>query len=129
MSDKPKLSKILKEQRKSLSLSSKQLSKLSGVSVAHLGRIEQGQRGASTRTLQKIAEPLGFDLYELLVVSGYLLPNTSTFSSEQRDKLRNELNTLLQRLESYTNGISEIIKRFLLWKVSIQPYTQPVGHS
>ncbi|MBA7470954.1 hypothetical protein ES707_06246 [subsurface metagenome] len=116
MSNKPNIGKIIKEQRKRLSLSLYQLSRLSGVSVAHLGRIEQGQRGASTRTLQKIAEPLGFDLYELLVVSGHLLPNTSTFSSEQREKLRNELNTLLQRVESDTNRISEIVKRLLLTK-------------
>ena len=114
MSNKPSIGKIIKEQRKRLSLSLYQLSRLSGVSVAHLGRIEQGQRGASTRTLQKIAEPLGFDLYELLVVGGYVLPDTSTFSSEQREKLRYELNTLLQRVESDTNRIREIVKRLLL---------------
>ncbi len=116
MSNKPNIGKIIKEQRKGLSLSLYQLSRLSGVSVAHLGRIEQGQRGASTRTLQKIAKPLGFDLYELFVVGGHLLPDTSTFSEEQREKLRAELSTLLQRVASDSNRISEIVKRLLLTK-------------
>ena len=114
MSNKPNIGKIIKEQRKRLSLSLYQLSRLSGVSVAHLGRIEQGQRGASTRTLQKIAEPLGFDLYELLVIAGLLLPNPSTSSEEQREKLRAELNTLLQRVASDSNRIREIVERLLL---------------
>ena len=114
MSNKPNIGKIIKEQRKSIPLSLRQLSRLSGVSIAHLGRIEQGQRGASTRTLQKIAEPLGFDLYELLVVSGHLLPDTSTFSEEQREKLRAELNTLLQRVASDSNRTKEIVNRLLL---------------
>ena len=114
MSNKPNIGKIIKEQRKRLSLSLYQLSRLSGVSVAHLGRIEQGQRGASTRTLQKIAEPLGFDLYELLVIAGHLLPDPSTFPEEQREKLRAELNTLLQRVASDSNRIREIVERLLL---------------
>ena len=114
MGKKLNISQIIKGQRKSIALSLKQLSKLSGVSVSHLGRIEQGLRQPSIRTLQKIAKPLGFDLYELLVIAGHLLPDPSTFSEEQREKLRAELNTLLQRVESDNNRIREIVKRLLL---------------
>ena len=114
MSNKPNVGKIIKEQRKSLSLTLSQLSETSGVSKAHLGRIEQGLRKPSTHTLQKIAEPLGFDLYELLVIAGHLLPAPSTFSEEQREKLRAELNTLLQRVASDSNRIKEIVNRLLL---------------
>ena len=116
MSRKKDIRKIIREQRKSLSLSLNQLSRLSGVSVSHLGRIEQGVRRPSTRTLQKIAEPLGFDVYELLVMAGHLLPDPSTFSEEQRDKLRTELNTLLERVVSNSNRIKEIINRLILSK-------------
>jgi len=116
MSSKPNLGKIMKEQRKRLSLFLNQLSRLSGVSVAHLGRIEQGQRGASTRTLQKIAEPLGFDLYELLVITGHLSPGSSVSSDEQRQKLRTELNMLMKRVVSDTKHIEEIIDRLILSK-------------
>ncbi len=108
------IGQIIREQRKNIPLSLKQLSGLSGVSISHLGRIEQGLRQPSTRTLQKIAEPLGFDLYELLVIAGHLLPDPSTFSEEQREKLRAELNTLLQRVASDSNRIREIVKRLLL---------------
>ena len=111
---KPSIAKIIKEQRKSIHLSLNQLSKLSGVSIAHLGRIEQGQRQPSTRTLQKIAEPLGFDLYELLVIAGHLLPDPSTFSAEQREKLRAEMNMLSERVASDMKRIREIVNRLLM---------------
>jgi len=114
MVKRPNISQIIREQRKNIPLSLRQVSKLSGVSVSHLGRIEQGLRQPSIRTLQKIAKPLGFDLYELLVIAGHLLPDPSTFSEEQREKLRAELNTLLQRVASDSNRIGEIVKRLLL---------------
>ena len=116
MSAKQSIAKIIKEQRKSVSLSLSQLSRLSGVSVAHLGRIEQGHRQPSTRTLQKIAKHLDFDLYELLVIAGHLLPDPATFSEEQREKLRTELNTLLERVASDSNRIKEIVDRLILSK-------------
>jgi len=116
MSNNVNIGKIIKEQRKNIPLSLNQLSRLSGVSVSHLGRIEQGQRQPSTRTLQKIAKHLGFDLYELLVIAGHLLPDPSTFSEEQRDKLRVELNTLLERVATGSIRIKEIINRLLLSK-------------
>jgi len=116
MSGKINIGKIIKEQRKSIPLSLNQLAKLSGVSVSHLGRIEQGHRQPSTRTLQKIAKHLDFDLYELLVIAGHLLPDPSTFSEEQRDKLRVELNTLSERVAADSIRIKEIINRLLLSK-------------
>lgn len=116
MSSKKNIGKIIREQRKKLSLSLNQLSRLSGVSEAHLGRVEQGERMPSTRTLQKVAKPLGFDLYELLVMAGHLLRDPSTFSEEEREKLRAELNTLLERVVSDSNRIKEIINRLLLSK-------------
>jgi transcriptional regulator with XRE-family HTH domain len=111
-----KIGKIIKHQRKSLPLSLNQLSKLSGVSVSHLGRIEQGQRQPSTRTLQKIAKHLGFDLYELLVIAEHLHSDKATFLEEERDQLRSELNTLLERIASDSKRISEIINRIILSK-------------
>jgi len=116
MNSEASINKIIKEQRKSIPLLLNQLSRLSGVSVAHLSRIEQGQRQPSTRTLQKIAKPLGFDLYELLVIAGHLLPDPSMFSEEQREKLTIELNTLLDRITSDHIRIKQIINRLILSK-------------
>ena len=113
MSTSPSIDKIVKEQRKKIPLTLNQLSRLSGVSVTHLGRIEQGLRQPSTRTLQKIAKHLDFDLYELLVMAGHLKPDPSTFSEEQRDKLRAELNMLSERVTSDMGRIREISSRLL----------------
>ena len=63
---------------------------------------------------QKVAKPLGFDLNELLVVAGYLLPDPATFSEEQREKLRAEMKMLLERVGSDTRRIREIADRLLL---------------
>ncbi len=111
---KPSIAKIIKEHRKSLSLSLRQLSRSSGVSVSHLGRIEQGLRKPSPRTLQKIAKPLGFDLDELLVISGFLSSKRALFSEEERDKLRTELSTLSEQVASDLKRIKEIMNRLLM---------------
>jgi transcriptional regulator with XRE-family HTH domain len=116
MHSKVNINKIIKEQRKSIPLSLNQLSHLSGVSVSHLGGIEQGQRQPSTRTLQKIVKPLGFDLFELLVIAGHLLPDSSMFSEGQREKLRTELSDLLDRVTSDCIRIKQIINRLILSK-------------
>jgi len=111
---KRSIANIIREQRRSIPLSLNQLSRLSGVSVAHLGRIEQGLRKPSPRTLQKIAKPLGFDLDELLIMAGFLSSKRASFSEEERDKLRTELNTLSERVISDTKRITEIVNRLLM---------------
>lgn len=113
MDKKPHIGKIIKEQRKGLNLSLNQLSKISGVSVAHLGRIEQGLRQPSPYILQKMAKPLGFDLDELLTIGGFLSPNEPLFSEEERDRLREELHTLLDRVATDSKRIKEITGRLL----------------
>ena len=114
MSSKQNIGKIIREQRKSIPLTLNQLAEMSGVSTAHLGRIEQGQRVPSSQTLQKIANPLGFDLNELLILAGYLSPELSMLPEEQRDKLRAELNMLLERVASDSNRIKAIVNRLLM---------------
>ena len=114
MNKNQNIGKTIREQRKSIPLTLKQLSNLSGVSITHLGRIEQGTRQPSARTLQKIAKPLGFDLYELMVIAGHLLPELSVLPEEEREKLRIELNTLQERVASDSNRIREIVDRLLL---------------
>jgi len=114
MANKRSVANIIREQRKSVPLSLNQLSRLSGVSVAHLGRIEQGLRKPSPRTLQKVAKPLGFDLDELFVMAGFLSSKRASFSEEERDKLRTELNTLSKRVPSDIKRITEIVNRLLM---------------
>jgi transcriptional regulator with XRE-family HTH domain len=108
---KQNIGKIIREQRKRIPLSLSQLSRISGVSVAHLGRVEHGQRIPSPHALQRTANPLGFDLNELLIMAGHLLPESSMLPEEQRDKLRAELNMLLDRVRADSNRIKEITDR------------------
>jgi len=105
------IGRIIREQRKSIPLTLNQLAEMSGVSIAHLGRVENGQRIPSPHTLQKIAKPLGFDLNELLIMVGCLSPEPSMLSEEQRDKLRAELHTLLTRVITDSKRIREITDR------------------
>lgn len=116
MNPKPNITKIIREQRKKMSLSLVQLSKISGVSISHLSRVEQGNRRPSIRTLEKIAKPLGFDLNELLIITGHLSSGASLTSEEEREKLRIELNELMNRVVSDTKRIQEIVNRLILSK-------------
>jgi transcriptional regulator with XRE-family HTH domain len=111
---KRNIGKVIREQRKCRPLSLKRLSKVSGVSLAHLSRIEKGQRSPSPRTLQLIARPLGFDVNELLIIAGFLSPEPLVASEEERNKLRAELKLLLERTLSDSKRIEEIVKRLLM---------------
>ena len=114
MSSKQNIGKIIRDQRKSIHLTLAQLSEISGVSLTHLGRIEQGQRRPSSHTLQKIAKPLSFGVNKLLILAGYLSPESSPLSQEERQKICSELNMLLKRVVSDSNRIKEIINRLLM---------------
>ena len=114
MSSKQNIGKVIRKQRESIRITLNQLSGLSGVSVAHLSRVELGQRVPSPRTLQSIAKPLGFDLNELLILAGYISPEPSALSEEQRNVLRAELNMLLERVETDSKRIKEIADRLII---------------
>lgn len=78
INDKNDLGKILKQRRLIAKLTLDQLSITSGVSAAHLSRIERGERYPSAHILRKIAKPLGIAESGLFAFAGYLshqLPN------------------------------------------------------
>ncbi len=114
MNGKRNIGIIIREQRKGIPLTISRLSEISSVSIAHLSRIEKGERTPSPHTLQLVAKPLGFDLNELLIMAGYLSAEPSSFSENERNKLHAELNMLLEREVSDSNRIREIVNRLLL---------------
>ena len=77
MKPNAELSKMLKQRRLMAELTLHQLSASSGVSSAHLGRIERGERFPSGHILRKIAKPLELDESQLLILAGYLSPQSS----------------------------------------------------
>jgi len=66
------LGKILRERRIAKGLRLKDVSKLSGVHISHLGRVERGERFPSARILIELSEPLGFGKVEIMKVAGLL---------------------------------------------------------
>ena len=52
----------------------REVSEKSGVSASHLSRIEHGDRFPSASVLRRLAEPLGFEETELMMLAGYLSP-------------------------------------------------------
>lgn len=80
------LGKVLKERRKEKKLKLKQLAAESGVSTAHLYRIEKGLRKPSGRVLSKVAKPLGFTEVELFKLAGLLPPDESDGTIEKLKK-------------------------------------------
>ena len=72
------LSKMLKQQRLMAELTLRQLAASSGVSSSHLARIERGERFPSGHILRRIAKPLELDESQLLIIAGYLSPQSSS---------------------------------------------------
>lgn len=96
------LGTIVKQQRVARGMTLQELAAESGVSAAHLGRIERRERFPSAPTLQRIAKPLGFKENDLLTVAGYLSEQFPTIAQAQQkvnlESIRaivHELRTLL----------------------------------
>jgi transcriptional regulator with XRE-family HTH domain len=80
------LGELIRRQRVMIPLALSELSKASGVSSSHLGRIERGERFPSARILRKIAKPLGFDEEYLLISAGFMSPKSP--GTEMEDTFR-----------------------------------------
>ena len=76
------LGEIIRQQRRTMSLTLQELSARSEVSSSHLGRIERRERFPSACILRRLAKPLGFDEGELFTQAGYLSPQSRSVESE-----------------------------------------------
>ena len=74
------IGELLKKRRLKLGLTLQQLSEKSGVHFSNISRLEKGERRATADFLIKVAQPLGYSRYELLVIAGFL-------SDEEVDRL------------------------------------------
>ncbi|MBA7703101.1 hypothetical protein ES703_111883 [subsurface metagenome] len=62
----------LRERRKEKGLKLVDVSKLSGLHLSCVARIERGERFPTGRTLKKLVKPLGFSEIELFKLAGFL---------------------------------------------------------
>ena len=88
---KNNLGLILKARRKERGLTLTQLASLSGVSAAHIGRSERGERFPSGHLLRRLAKPLGFSEVELLKLVGFLSSDVATDIDELKEKVKKEI--------------------------------------
>jgi transcriptional regulator with XRE-family HTH domain len=65
------VSSWLRAQRIELGISLRALSKSSGISAAHISRIEREERIATPTVIRKLAYPLHASVDDLLVLAGY----------------------------------------------------------
>lgn len=63
---------ILRARRQTHGLTLLELSRDSGVHIANISRIETGERRATADILIKLARPLGYSKFEILVLGRYL---------------------------------------------------------
>jgi transcriptional regulator with XRE-family HTH domain len=110
MTETQNLGSIVRRQRQRLGLSLADLASKSGVSVSHLGRIENAQRYPSTNVLRKIAKPLNIDESELFNLAGYLPIEESKTTDLEKHKALAELDILANRVTADINRIKSIIR-------------------
>jgi transcriptional regulator with XRE-family HTH domain len=96
--DNNKLGRILKQRRIAILMTRQELAAASGVSPAHLGRIEAGERFPSARTLRKIAEPLGFGENKLFILAGFLSPQTPSLAERAPSYSEQQLDPNVARI-------------------------------
>ncbi len=111
MNETQNLGSLVRQQRIELGLTLQTLAAKSGVSLAHLSRIEKAQRYPSVNVLRRIAKPLGLEEKELFTLAGYLPSEYPISPYEEKYKLRAELNTLLNRVIADVNRIKNIIRQ------------------
>jgi len=102
--DNNNLGVILKARRREKGLTLTQLSSLSGLHTAHIGRIERGERFPTGRTLRRFAEPLGFSELELCKLAGFLSRDSSDdrldrFKKSVKEGIVDTLASLCERID------------------------------
>jgi transcriptional regulator with XRE-family HTH domain len=110
MDEVQSLGNIVRRQRNRLGLTLVDLAEKSGVSISHLGRIENAQRYPSATVLRKIAKPLNLDEDELFNLAGYLPGEKPKTPDLEKQKLLAELDILVDRVTADTNRIKSIIR-------------------
>lgn len=76
------LGEVLKKRRQAMGMSQQELAELLNVRASHVGYLEQGRRGPSLSLLSRIAEILGIDKADLLLMAR---PETKEFLDNQNE--------------------------------------------
>ena len=94
------IGKILKQKRKSMSLTMREVAEKSDVSASHLSRIEQGDRFPSASVLRRLAAPLDYEETELMMLAGYLSPVKTGIAEESKEYRTGKLDPYVAKVLS-----------------------------
>jgi transcriptional regulator with XRE-family HTH domain len=111
MDETQNLGIIVRHQRNRLGLTLAELAARSGVSPSHLSLIENAQRYPSLRILRLVAKPLNLDEKELFNLAGYLPADNSMAPDQEKHRLLEELDILVDRVAADTTRIRGIVQK------------------
>lgn len=101
---------ILKKRREAKGLTLSHLSRMTGIGVSHLARIERGERFPSGNILYKLAKPLGVTEVSLLKLAGFLSYDDTDEQIERlREETREEIINALQNVATILVTLSKKI--------------------
>lgn len=103
--DAGSLGEYLKQAREDAGLSLRDVATRSGVSFAHIRRLEQGERKPTVEVLQKVAEALSLNLDEVLSASGVkitqTLPEPRVYFRRKFGVSEDDAETMARLIEKY----------------------------
>jgi len=90
--DPKSFGRFLRQLRENKDYSINQLALYSGISAAHISRLERGLRPIpSPDTIRKLAKPLGITYEELMKAAGYLSDDIITEAAHRSDNFMEDL--------------------------------------
>ena len=106
------LREIIEKRRREKGLTLATLSSKSGVSIAHLGRIERGEHSPSGQVLRKLSKPLGFTEIELFKLAGFLSPDEvddrmENLKVELKKEIARSLIQLFHKVDAFNAKVKE----------------------
>lgn len=103
------LGQFLRQRREELGLSTRQLSKQTGVNDVTIARIERGEFSAPRPDkLSKIAEALGVSLADVFAMADYVTPaDLPTFTPYLRSKYRDLPDDAVDAIERYAAKLAK----------------------
>ncbi len=88
------LGKRIRELRKSKNLTQEQLSERIGIEIPSLSNIENGKNYPNSETIEKIAQGLGVQIFEMYIFEHLVEPDKEKMLSELNFMLENDLKLL-----------------------------------
>lgn len=78
---------LVREQRQANGLQLRELAEKAHLSYSYLSEVERGVKECHSATMNKIADGLGLELYDLIIETGYRMAGNTTFIPDTPESL------------------------------------------